>query len=132
MLVSEAGTGKFPRNKLPDPENIKSYASKTANMNNQDLKTFNQDVFWPSVEPQNIVLLLDSWSANKNKDLFNECKPNLKEALRKLIPEGGNKYVQPLDVYSFRPYKNFVKFITDSVIQESQFNIWQRDNFIKL
>ena len=132
MLVGEPGTGKFPRTKQPDPRNIKSYASKTANMNKQDLKTFYQEVFWPSVQPQNILLLLDSWSANKDQELFNQCKPGLKEAVRKLIPEGGTKFVQPLDVYFFRPYKNFVKFITDSIIQESDFSIWQRDNFIKL
>ena len=131
ILVSEA-RGVFPQNKSPDPWNIVSFASKTANMNKKDLKTFYQQVFWPSIEPSKILLLLDAWSPNKDDELFEQAKPPSKSCIRQIIPEGATGLVQPLDIYFFRPYKNFVKFFTDAVIDEQYIDIWSRENFIKL
>jgi len=129
MLISEP-KGSFPK-KVYEAPNIKTYASKTANMNKENLSTFYNEVFWKQVESDKIMLLLDSWLYNKDEDLFNQCKPTSKEVNHRMIPGGGTKYVQPLDVYFFRPYKHFVKFITDSIVLED-WNIWHRDNFIRI
>lgn len=134
VLVSEA-RGQFPQ-KHSDPPNIKSYASKTANMNKADLKTFYQEVFWPSVNEhintRKILLLVDSWSPHKDEELFNSVKPPGIQCEKKIIPANATNLIQPLDIYFFRPYKNFVKFFTDSVIDEEEFDIWSRANFLKL
>ena len=37
--------------------------------------------------------------------------------------------IQPLDVFFFRPYKRFIKQITDTLKVEE--NIWQREQYIK-
>ena len=134
VLVSEP-SGSFPSSKAQDPANIRSFASKTSQMSKKDMEDFYKDVFWPCVKdstPPNILLLLDSWSSNKDEDLFLAHKPALKEVDRKFIPPGTTGYIQPLDVYFFRPYKNFIKFVTDSVILETDYKVWHRDEFIKL
>lgn len=134
VLVSEP-SGAFPRNKSPDPANIRSFASKTSQMSKKDMEEFYSEVFWPTIKdstPQQILLLLDSWSANKDENLFKSHIPQLKEASIRLIPPGTTGIIQPLDIYYFRPYKNFIKFITDSVILETNYHVWQREQFLKL
>lgn len=131
ILVAEP-SGKFPASKPADPSNVKSYASKSANMNKQNLEEFYSQVFWPSMTQDKLMLLMDSWSSNQDIELFQKHVPQNKEVTRKIITPGATSIIQPLDVYFFRPYKNFVRFITDCMIEESSFNIWHRDNFIKL
>jgi hypothetical protein len=133
LLLSEPG-GKFPASKAADPPNIKSFAGKSANMNKEDLRSFYTEVMWPSMpaDRRKVLLLLDSWSANKDDALSNVCVPAGVQFMKGLIPGGCTGLIQPLDVFFFRPYKSFVRFITDTVVDETGFKIWQRENILAL
>jgi len=79
------------------------------------------------------LLLVDSWSSNKNTKLFEEILTKYEGQLtveRLLIPEGLTSMIKPLDVYYFQPYKQFVRHISDSL--EVCDKIWKRDNYFKL
>lgn len=132
VLVSES-SGQFPGNKQKDPDNIVSHPGKTANMNKSDLKEF-YSVFWNSLpaDRDKVLLLLDSWSANKDDNVSNELCPNHITLFKRLIPGGCTGFIQPLDVYFFRPYKSFIRFITDTVIASSEINLWHRDNILRM
>jgi len=133
VLISEAN-GKFPVSKRPDPANIRSFAGKTANMNKEDLRRFYTEALWPSMprNPTKVLLLLDSWAANKDNALSDACKPNGVQLMKELIPGGCTGLIQPLDVFFFRQYKSFVRFITDTIIDETNFNVWHRDKILAL
>ena len=96
-------------------------------MNKSDLRSFYEEAFWPSMPPDRnkILLILDAWSANKDDQLSSDCVPEGVDFSKTLIPDGCTGFTQPLDVLFFRPHKAFVRFITDNVIDETQFNIWQ-------
>jgi len=49
------------------------------------------------------------------------------------IPSGTTGMIQPLDVYGFRPWKNFVKYFSDLVmLHKSDINLHARNNILKL
>jgi len=49
------------------------------------------------------------------------------------IPQHTKGIVQPLDVYGFRPYKNFIRKISDSPdVLQNNFSLRVRDHIIKL
>ena len=122
VLVSE-GSGKFPANMTVDFLTIKNYPAKSANMSKQDLKIFLEDVLWPElIEKERLLLLVDSWTSNRDDALYNASVPDGVEFWKTLIPEKCTGLVQPADIYSFRPYKNMVKFITDTVLVTSDIN----------
>ena len=132
VLVSEQ-SGRFPHTKATDPPNIWSQAHTSANMMKKHLKSFLSRVFTPSVESEDkICLLVDSWSSFKDEITIRSHIPQSKDFKYYLCPAKCTGMKQPLDVYFFRPYKAFVKYITDSIIERSNFNIWHRDNFLKL
>lgn len=81
----------------------------------------------------NCLLLCDSWSSNRNDDIFDEVATEFPEikVKRMLIPPGTTGTTQPLDVFFFRPYKVFVRFVSDS-LEISEIKIWQRNNYFKL
>ena len=133
VLVSEP-SGKFPQSKPADPPNIRSYAGTTANMSKADLQRFYRDVLWPSMpgDRTNILLLVDSWCSNKDHALSAAEVPDGKVLHKELVPEGCTGKIQPLDIHFFRHYKSFVRYITDTIIMETQANIWHRDSFLAL
>ena len=132
VLVSEQ-SGQFPQNKPPDLPNIWSEAHTSANMMKKHLKNFLSKVFTPCLEDEEqICLLVDSWSSFKDEMTIRSHIPETKNFKYHLCPAKCTGMKQPLDVYFFRPYKAFVKYITDSIIEKSDFNIWHRDNFLKL
>ena len=49
------------------------------------------------------------------------------------VPGKCTGMVQPLDVYFFRPYKNFVKYVTDmALVHAHEYEIWSHTKFTKL
>ena len=75
-----------------------------------------------------VLLLADSWASNRDDALSNAGF----RLEKRLIPGGCTGLIQPLDVFFFRPYKSFVRFITDTVIDETVFNVWHRDKILAL
>ena len=60
------------------------------------------------------ILLLDSWTGQKNNSLF-DAMSGSNSCLRLQIPPKTTPYIQPLDVYGFRQWKTFVRKITDII-----------------
>lgn len=132
VLVSEP-SGKFPANMTLNLPNVKAYASKSPNMTKRDLKVFLEEVLWPDLHGRNrILLLVDSWTANKDDALYNETVPEDVEFHKKLIPAKCTGLVQPADVFFFRPFKSMVRFITDTIVLSSTVKVWQREQFLRI
>lgn len=94
-------------------------------------KVWLKEVYFPNVGSTS-VLLLDSWSGHCPK-VIEEVKPANKEVIIKKIPQGTTGKIQPLDVYGFRIWKNYVKHFSDTVIlMNEDLNLHLRNNIIKL
>lgn len=80
----------------------------------------------------NSVLLLDSWSGHCDAAI-EETTPENKTVNIKKIPSGTTGKIQPLDVYGFRIWKNFVRQFSDNVVlMNYDLNLHVRNNIIKL
>lgn len=103
-------------------------------MAKQDLKVFLKNVLWSDLKGKKKVLLLaDSWTSNKDDNLYNSTVPQNVKFIKRLIPAKLTGVVQPADVYFFRPYKNFVRFITDTLlIARGNIYIWNRDYILRI
>lgn len=64
-------------------------------------------------ENNNNLLLLDSWTGQKDSNLFQNI--NGKNIHVEVIPPKTTKYCQPLDVFFFRQYKIMIRKIEDAV-----------------
>lgn len=78
------------------------------------------------------MLLLDSWSGHCER-VVEETMPKNKIVNIKKIPTGTTGKIQPLDVFGFRIWKNFVRHFSDNVILTNHdLNLHLRNNIIKL
>ena len=78
------------------------------------------------------MLLIDSWTGHC-PEVVRQATPAGKNFIPMIIPEGTIGKVQPLDVYGFRIWKNYVRHFLDSVILlENDLNLHIRNNIIKL
>ena len=90
-----------------------------------------KEIYFPNVGP-NSVLLLDSWSGHC-PTVVEEATPSDKIINFKIIPTGTTGKIQPLDVFGFRVWKNYVRHFSDSVIlMNHDTNLHIRNNIIKL
>ena len=103
-LVSEP-TGHFPANMIMNLPNIHAFASKSANMTKRDLKVFLEQAMRPDIGlhgKTKVLLLVDSWTTNRDDELYNSTVPEGVEFMKKLIPEKCTGIVQPADgTFSF-------------------------------
>lgn len=94
-------------------------------------KVWLKEVFYPNVGPQSI-LLLDSWSGHCDR-VIEETMPENKIVNIKKIPTGTTGKIQPLDVYGFRVWKNFVRQFSDQVmLMDYDLNLHLSINIITL
>jgi len=78
------------------------------------------------------VLLLDSWSG-RNEKTFQTVLKSSRILKIEIIPAGTTGMIQPLDVFFFRPWKNFIKHFSDIVVLYNyEINLHLRNNIIKL
>lgn len=78
------------------------------------------------------MLLLDSWSGHCER-VIEAMTPNDKIVNVKKIPTGTTGKIQPLDVYGFRIWKNFVRQFSDTVIlMNYDLTLHKRNDIIKL
>lgn len=117
--------------KLLQAPNIYLEASTSGKLSSELLQTWLSNVFFPNCE-KTAVLLLDSWSGQCERTV-REVTPNDKNFRLMTIPKGTTGKIQPLDVFGFRFWKNFVRKISDAVILfGSNINLHERNNIIKL
>ncbi|CAK9829716.1 hypothetical protein ANTRET_LOCUS7011 [Anthophora retusa] len=134
FIVLKESTGHFGpivEQHLFRPVNVYLAASKSGKLTTDHFKTWLREIYFANTGPTT-VLILDSWSGHCNKTV-NEVTPEGKNVKLFIIPKGGTKYVQPLDVYGFRTWKNFVRRFSDIVlILNHDINLHARNNIIKL
>jgi len=112
--------------------NIFVRASKSGKLTSDHFKIWLQNVFFPNVGPKS-VLLLDSWTGHC-PNIIQETKLESTEYIILLtIPAGTTGNIQPLDVYGFRLWKNFIKHFSDIVmLLDLEINLHARNNILKL
>ncbi|XP_036145093.1 uncharacterized protein LOC118646411 [Monomorium pharaonis] len=135
FIVLKEITGTFgPRVQeiLFNAPNIFVTASKSGKLTSNHVKTWLKEVFFPNVGPQS-VLLLDSWSGHC-PNIVSETKPDSATDIVFLtIPAGTTGKIQPLDVYGFRLWKNFIKYFSDTImLLNLALDLHNRNNILKL
>ncbi|KYN09510.1 hypothetical protein ALC57_18378 [Trachymyrmex cornetzi] len=134
LIVLQGTDGKFgPRiqKNLFKAENVLVFTSNSGKLTSALVKTWFQEVFLPSSSDKS-VLLLDSRSGQNSK-LF-ESFPKSKKLIQiENIPAGTTGMIQPLDVFFFRSWKNFIRYFSGTVVlYNHDINLHHRNNIIKL
>lgn len=94
-------------------------------------KIWLKNIYFPNVGKRS-MLLIDSWSGHC-PTIITETTPHDKNINLKLIPVGTTGKIQPLDVYGFRVWKNFVRHFSDNaILMQYDINLHLRNNIIKL
>lgn len=97
----------------------------------EHFKQWLKDVYFPNVGSSS-VLLIDSWSGHC-PDAVKAATPPNKNVDVKIIPKGTTGKIQPLDVFGFRVWKNYVRHFSDSVtLMNEDIELHKRNNIIKL
>jgi len=90
-----------------------------------------QGGFLPNIE-KNFILCIDFWSG-QGETKFQTVENSQKKVKVMTIPPDTTGMIQPLDIYDFRPWKNFVKYFSDLVmLHKSDINLHARNNILKL
>jgi len=123
--------GPIVKKSLFEPENVYVLASKSGMLTSNLVKKWFEEDFLP-VSNKKTVLLLDSWSG-QNEKTFQTVLKSSKILKIETIPAGTTGMIQPLDVFFFRPWKNFIKHFSDIVVLYNyEINLHLRNNIIKL
>lgn len=134
LLVLQESKGEFGpavKQNLFKAENVYVMASKSGKLTKEHLETWAEDVYFPSTTITS-TLLLDSWRGHCQDTIY-KVKPKHKKLMLLQIPEGATGELQPLDVYGFRMWKNFVRTFSDMVILKNEdLNLHSRNNIIKM
>lgn len=114
------------------PSNLLITMTSSGKMGKNELSAFISKVVDPNVGPRSLALF-DSWSSFKDNDLIQKNMSAGKHLEVMLIPEGTTSKIQPLDVFGFRFWKNWLKKFSDHVrIKQLDVNLQQRDSLLKI
>ncbi|EFN76473.1 hypothetical protein EAI_05548, partial [Harpegnathos saltator] len=137
LIVLKEPTGTFGpgvRENLFNAPNIFVMASKSGKLTLDYMKTWLREIFFPNVGLQS-VLLLDSWSGHC-PNVIQETRSDFvsrSDIVFITIPADTTEKIQPLDVYGFRLWKNFIKYFSDIVmLLELAIDLHVRNNILKL
>jgi hypothetical protein len=112
--VLQEKTGSFgPRvlQTLFKAPNIYVTATKSGKLTKNELKLWFKDLYFPTVGSKS-VLLIDSWTTYKNKEMIKSVTPERKSVEILTIPPNTTSFIQPLDKYGFRfLYHYFISFV---------------------
>jgi len=134
LIVMQEKNGQFGpivEKNLFRARNITVYASTSGKLTSDLAIKWFKEVFLPNVG-ENSILCVDSWSG-QGETKFQTVENSQKKVKVMTIPSGTTGMIQPLDVYGFRPWKNFVKYFSDLVmLHKSDINLHARNNILKL
>lgn len=135
LLVLQEDKGEFGpvvKKSLFQAKNVRVMASKSGKLTKEHVKIWAREIFFLNTGIYS-TLLLDSWRGH-SYDIIEQQKPSPHKQFKLLtIPEGTTGELQPLDVYGFRMWKNFVRKFSDMVmIDNYEINLHDRNNIIKL
>lgn len=132
-ILMQEPTGKFPMRGHFQADNIVVRAAKSHMMRKDHMIDFLKNCVWDPSDPTDLVLMLDSWPGFRDEDAIKSTCPPGRTARVVNIPPGTTGMVQPLDVFFFRPFKEFVKKLNQYVIaNDLDFPISGRDNILKV
>lgn len=117
LLIVQETSGRFGpiiQKSMYKADNILVFATKSGKLTSDIVIKWFEDVFLLNAGKKSI-LCLDSWSGQTEKKFENIDKGN-KEVKILTIPAGTTGFTQPLDVYVFRPWKNFLKQFSDLIL----------------
>ena len=121
--------GPIVQQRLFRPPNLHITCSKSGKLDKTIMETWVSECLAPFV-CQKTYLLLDSWSGQKDEQIFCQIADQL-ELL--CIPAGTTSIVQPLDRYFFRQFKIFIKRISNHVLlHSSAVDLKIRESVIKM
>lgn len=113
-------------------QNIFIQASASGKLMKSHLLNWFTEVYFKNV-PNDTLLLVDSWTTYNDQQAIDNVKPGDKNVKILRIPPKTTPLIQPLDVYFFRMYKNFVRRFYDRVeLDDIQVNLYHRDDILKL
>lgn len=135
FIVLKEPTGEFgPRvqETMFRQNNIFVLASKSGKLTSHHFEIWLREVYFPNIGPKS-VLLLDSWTGHC-PDIIQRNKPeSVEDVVLLTIPAGTTGQRQPLDVYKFRLWKNFVKHFSDIILLlDLEIKLHSRDAILKL
>ena len=114
-------------------DNVYVTVSRSGKMGRDHLGDWLENVFFPSVTGDRALLLVDSWSSFTDTEFIQSYAPPGLDFQIRLIPPGTTSLIQPLDVYGFRLWKSYLRYISDAVLLENwDCNLHLRDNIIKI
>ena len=123
--------GKRVQKNLFRPKNVFIMASKSGKLTKDHVRNWTREVFTADISNKSI-LILDAWRGQCHDTIITALPPNKTVKLH-TIPEGATKYIQPLDVFTFRQWKDFARKFSDSVIVNNiNIKLHDRNNIIKL
>jgi hypothetical protein len=134
IVLQEAGGvfGPLVIQSMYKAPNLFVDATRSGKMGKKELVSWLKNGFFPGSGEKN-ALLVDSWSTFSDRSAIISTIPDDKTLDIFQIPAKTTGIAQPLDVYGFRPYKHFVKKISDRVLLEQlDFNLFTRNNILKL
>jgi hypothetical protein len=133
VLKEAAGTfGPRVQETMFRENNIFVLASKSGKLTSHHFEIWLREVYFPNVGPKS-VLLLDSWTGHCPDVIARNRPENAEDIVFLTIPAGTTGQRQPLDVYGFRLWKNFVKHFSDVVmLLDLEVKLHSRDSILKL
>jgi hypothetical protein len=112
--------------------NIFAMASKSGKLTSYHFEVWLRDVLFPNVGPKS-VLLLNSWTGHCPNIVARNTPGSVENFVLLTIPAGTTGQRQPLDVYGFRLWKNFIKVFSDTIILlDLGVKLHSRDTILKL
>lgn len=111
MVVLKEPRGLGPRINLPNLLNLYIKWSNNGNINKQIVSEFVNNVLNSNFDRE-CALLIDGCKTQTDENLY---KLNNKTIHLRIFPDNSTSFLQPLDCYGFRQWKNFVKKFTEFV-----------------
>ncbi|XP_046611010.1 uncharacterized protein LOC124300723 [Neodiprion virginianus] len=134
FLVLKEPTGKIGpivEKTLFRPDNVYIEVSKSGKLTSDYFKIWLQHVIFPKVGSKSL-LLIDSWTGHC-PHVVRDVKPSNRDVKVMIIPKGITGKIQPLDVFGFRVWKNFVRHFSDNcLLMNYDIDSHLRNNIIKL
>lgn len=134
IILQEAGGvfGEIVQRTMFKHADIFVVCSKSGKITNGLMDEWFLRVFFPSAG-HNSVLIVDSLNTYKNRQNINRLKPAGVQYQVEMLPPHTTPIAQPLDRYFFRPYKSFVRRISEYAnMHHREIRLPARDNILKL
>ncbi|EFN75853.1 hypothetical protein EAI_16727, partial [Harpegnathos saltator] len=133
IVLQETGDhfGPIVQKTMYKADNIVTFASTSGKLTSDLAIKWFEDVYLPNFGERS-VLCFNSWKGQTEKQFDNIDKGG-KDVKIMTIPAGATGMIQPLDVYTFRPWKNFLKQFSDLILlYHYDVNLHLRNNVLKI